>query len=289
LKRSGLLKKNTVSPLFNTERKVTDTVLSKDTALLQFSKVSALGDADNCNVRTLRNCCRTSVAGVKGTGSQSWGSLGEAEPLPKELPALLWGLVTGFFVPPDRPDKKKKGPVPNAFQEHLIVPHKGNKPDGLTQWVKLSFIPFYDYLLKNYVAKAWKCVVSPRQTLFPPKPQAPDVGSVEKNSGSVSDSSSKAPLSPTMSDVSNSSGASGSTIAEHLTVYPGSWIVRTTSIMTTVVACLLPVVAITVLARVHSMGLILGLIALFTAIFAVGLVLLSSSSSRVEIFTATAA
>lgn len=71
--------------------------------------------------------------------------------------------------------------------------------------------------------------------------------------------------------------------------YSGSWIEKVASIITTVVACLLPVVAITVLARVHSMGLILGLIAIFTAVFAVGLVLLSSSSSRVEIFTATAA
>ena len=250
--------------------------------------MSALGDADNCNVRTLRNCCRTNVAGVRGTGSQSWGNLGEPESLPKELPALLWGLLAGFFVSPDR-ESSPASPVPDVFQEHLIVPHKGNKPDGLTQWVKLSFIPFYDYLLKNYFAKAWKCAVSPRKTLFPPKPQRPDVGSVEKNFGSVSDSSSNAPMSPIRRDISNSSDGSGSTIAEHLTVYPGSWIVRMTSIMTTVVACLLPVVAITVLARVHSMGLILGLIALFTAIFAVGLILLSSSSSRVEIFTATAA
>jgi hypothetical protein len=78
-------------------------------------------------------------------------------------------------------------------------------------------------------------------------------------------------------------------VDDNLTEYNGDWIVRATSIMTTVVACLLPTVAITVLARVHGMGMILGLIALFTAAFAFGLVLLSSTSSRVEIFTATAA
>jgi hypothetical protein len=85
------------------------------------------------------------------------------------------------------------------------------------------------------------------------------------------------------------SKSSATSIMKTFTEYSSLWIVRVTSIMTTVVACLLPTVAITVLARVHTMSLILGLIALFTAIFAVGLVLLSSTSSRVEIFTATAA
>jgi hypothetical protein len=59
--------------------------------------------------------------------------------------------------------------------------------------------------------------------------------------------------------------------------------------LTTIVACLLPVIAIVVLSKVHSMGMILGLIAIFNSVFAFGLVLISSGSSRVEIFTATAA
>jgi hypothetical protein len=74
-----------------------------------------------------------------------------------------------------------------------------------------------------------------------------------------------------------------------LTAYSKSWILRVTSICTTIVACLLPVIAIVVLSRVQSMGMILGLIALFNSVFAFGLVLISSTSSRVEIFTATAA
>jgi hypothetical protein len=263
---------------------MTDTIRSKDDTLLQFSKVAALREADNCNIRTLKEYVKelqTSVGGVTSTGSRTWGELSEIPPLPKTLPELVWGLGTGFFVPPD----DKRNEIDSVFQENLIVPHKVDKQDGLTQWVKFSFIPFYAHMRNYYFVPAWKFVVSPRQTLFPPKDQGPDE---EKRSPSVT--STEAPLSPVPSDTpSNSSNVSGSTIANDLTTYPGEWIVGVTSVMTTVVACLLPVVAITVLARVHTMGLILGLIAVFTAIFSIGLVLLSSSSSRVEIFTATAA
>jgi len=65
---------------------------------------------------------------------------------------------------------------------------------------------------------------------------------------------------------------------------------RFTSFIATVVACLLPTVAIAVLAQLHTMGELLGIIAVFTAVFASGLMMLvDSGTSRVEIFTATAA
>ncbi|KAF4624145.1 hypothetical protein G7Y89_g14028 [Cudoniella acicularis] len=265
-------------------------------ALLQFSKVEALREADNCNIKTLRDCIKICLMeGLTGTGAQTWGDISEESAKQKELPQLLWGLCTGFFVSPDGERK----PIEKVFQEHLIVPHKGNKPDGLTQWVKQSFIPFYAHVRKHYLVPVWLFPFSLWHhllSLFSPKRPDPDL---EKRS---SVSSSIAPLSPTLSNyssesnhsnissnISNNSGSSEKSIKANLNVYSGEWIVRITSLMTTVAACLLPTVAITVLARVHSMGLVLGLIALFTAIFAVGLVLLSSSSSRVEIFTATAA
>jgi len=64
---------------------------------------------------------------------------------------------------------------------------------------------------------------------------------------------------------------------------------RISSTITTVVACLLPTVAISVLAELHTMGQTLGAIAGFTALFALGLSWLTGGTSRVEIFTATAA
>jgi hypothetical protein len=63
-----------------------------------------------------------------------------------------------------------------------------------------------------------------------------------------------------------------------------------TSAVATVIACVLPTVAIAILSKMHSMPEILGFIGLFTTLFAVGLMLLTDAgTSRVEIFTATAA
>jgi hypothetical protein len=69
--------------------------------------------------------------------------------------------------------------------------------------------------------------------------------------------------------------------------YSGLNILRVTFIVITVVACLLPTVAIIVLARINSRDLVLKLIAIFTAIFALGLMLFSRSSSRDQVFLAT--
>jgi hypothetical protein len=71
--------------------------------------------------------------------------------------------------------------------------------------------------------------------------------------------------------------------------YSGEWIIRTTSIITTLVACLSPTAAITILAMVESKGVVLGLVATFTAVYALGLFLLTPSSSRGEVFGATLA
>ncbi|CAG8973469.1 hypothetical protein HYALB_00011065 [Hymenoscyphus albidus] len=75
---------------------------------------------------------------------------------------------------------------------------------------------------------------------------------------------------------------------ETLTMYSGASIVRFTSSLTTVVACLLPTIAITVLSQVHGLGNLLLCLAGFAIIFAAGLIFLGTAS-RVEIFGATAA
>ena len=67
-------------------------------------------------------------------------------------------------------------------------------------------------------------------------------------------------------------------------------ILKFTSVVSTVIACLLPVAAITVLSQVHGNRNLLLCLAIFVVIFAVGLIFLTSgTSSRVEIFTATSA
>jgi hypothetical protein len=244
---------------------------------LQFSNITALQDAGSGNVNTLRSLVKKVKENnsLKGEAAQTWGDTLEDTDDSKSLSELFWGLFTGFFVSPDRERQVKEG----EFKEHLIVPRKGQKPDGLTLWVTRSFIPFYDPFRTKYLVPffkpiwsalvvLWNTLVSLWHCRWPKQPR-----DEEK-------------LSPT---TTHSSHSSRSTLLDHFTEYSGHWIVRLTSLITTVVACLLPTVAITILAQVHHMGLILGLIAVFTAVFAVGLVLLSSSSSRVEIFTATAA
>jgi hypothetical protein len=60
--------------------------------------------------------------------------------------------------------------------------------------------------------------------------------------------------------------------------------------VTTIVASLLPIVAIVVLSKLHKQSMILGFIALFTSLFTIGLTFLApSGTSRTEIFTASAA
>jgi hypothetical protein len=75
-----------------------------------------------------------------------------------------------------------------------------------------------------------------------------------------------------------------------IVTYPIRRMIRFTNFVATLVACLLPIVAIVVLAKLHTQAKILGFIALFTAVFAVGIMWLTdSSAARTEVFTATAA
>ena len=64
---------------------------------------------------------------------------------------------------------------------------------------------------------------------------------------------------------------------------------RFTAAVATVVACLLPTLAIGVLTTARGMTQILLYIGGFTALFAIGLMILAKDTSTVQIFTATAA
>ncbi|PVH73066.1 hypothetical protein DL98DRAFT_501515 [Cadophora sp. DSE1049] len=243
------------------------TILDKyNNALIQFSQISAFPEADSSNVECLRKCARKvfNQSAITGSGSQTWGILRNqngTDEKQKSFWKLVWGLFVGFFKTPEvtRVEASK------VFQEHLIVPRAESKPDGLTLWVTYSFIPLYHHVWKKCGSPTWasfwnsKCLLPRWAQESTSKPAAPKGSKRSKAGGS------------------------------NLTSYSQSWILHVTSILTTIVACLLPIVAIVVLSRVHTMGMILGLIALFNSVFAFGLALISSTSSRVEIFTATAA
>jgi hypothetical protein len=74
-----------------------------------------------------------------------------------------------------------------------------------------------------------------------------------------------------------------------LATYSSKSMIRFTNRVATIVACLFPIIGIVVLSRLHTQAKILGFIALFTATFAMGIMALTSSTSRTEIFTVTAA
>ena len=65
--------------------------------------------------------------------------------------------------------------------------------------------------------------------------------------------------------------------------------IRFTSAVATVVACLLPTLAISILTTARGITEILLYIGGFTALFAIGLMVLATDTSMVQIFTATAA
>lgn len=145
----------------------------------------------------------------------------------------------------------------------LIVPRQGHKVDGLTLWVANEFVPFYQRLLDT----AWNPKKAERNCL-----PLPNRWRERKSANSTPPTGSEKGEPPTLNS------------------YSEGRMLRFTSSVATVIACLLPTLAIAILARMHSAGTILGVIAAFTAVFAIGLMFLTDAGiSRVEIFTATAA
>jgi hypothetical protein len=71
--------------------------------------------------------------------------------------------------------------------------------------------------------------------------------------------------------------------------YSGNAMLKFTSHAATVVACVLPTFAIGVLAQARGLTQKLLYIGSFTALFSIGLMCLTNETSRVQIFTATAA
>ncbi len=247
---------------------IANVAILQDAALIQFSQISAFPSADSSNVKCLRNCARKAYdgRGLKGAVSKIWGPLGTEHDKVPSFWGLLFGLLVGFF----KSQEEEQASVPKEFQEHLIVPRGVKKRDGLTLWVEQSFIPLFHFVWTKCGRPTWTSLWQ----LFQCQLCSCKLPRCREKRGSNASN-----LSPGSNDNGNGK----------FTAYSESWILRVTSILTTIVACILPVVAIVILSKVHTMGMILGLIALFNIVFAFGLAMISSDSSRTDIFTATAA
>ncbi|KAM3070480.1 hypothetical protein ACMFMG_010303 [Clarireedia jacksonii] len=248
-------------------------------ALLQYTQVSALPKADPYNVKSLLAWLRAHGRGddcIRGPGAHAWGNIPEldkeVQPLWKQFLFLLCSLFWNRRVPDDGLD--------------LIVPKQGRKVDGLTHWVANEFVPFWQCLKDSMRwKKSWNlpCFTTSTQSISEKRKTQ---GPISRVFISASDFFRKKPSGHADS---KSRSAAGS-LRLGLNIYSTNRMLRFTSSVATVLACLLPTVAIAVLAQLNSTRELIGVIAAFTAIFAIGLMWLTDgNTSRVEIFTATAA
>ncbi|EPE35222.1 hypothetical protein GLAREA_10919 [Glarea lozoyensis ATCC 20868] len=227
-------------------------------ALLQFSQVSALQQPDNYNVESLRTWLRNKDAGDFCIGGRNehhtWGDLYSTDPPPPSLSHQFWQMIWRFFWHSSTSTKK------NLDLASCVPPRK---IDGFSRWVVIDFVPFWQNL-KDY-----------RREKQAKKTKSSD--DAEKASIKSGSSKTKVKL-KTQAELEE----------ETLTSYSENNILRVTSSISTIVACLLPTIAITVLSQLHETRDLLLCLAGFATVFAVGLIFLGTAT-RVEIFGATAA
>ncbi|PQE32720.1 phthalate transporter protein [Rutstroemia sp. NJR-2017a WRK4] len=276
-------------------RKIRSVLKEYNEALLQYSHVSSLPKADPYNVETCRRYLKC-IADfcIAGPGAHTWGNLKAEIPEDDPLGTQFRRLLRSLFLA-SKPD-------PNKLD--LVVPRAGHKVDGFTRWVATEFVPFW-VNFKKYLRQ-------PRQkgnSEGLPVTENKNGSSTKANVGLIQKfvafkDSWRLDLNKKLqsfkkswrtrmlsgSPTANLNSESGGPPRQPLTEYSGSRMLAFTSGFATVLACLLPTVAIAVLSRLDSTRVLIGVIAAFTAIFAIGLMWLTDAgTSRVEIFTATAA
>lgn len=213
---------------------------------------------------------------VRGPGQKSWGDPAAPDPHKRTIGENFVHFlrsVSIFWV--EQP--KKNHP-------DLVVPYPRKETDGLTRWVAHDWIPFWHSFKDKFRRNGVLPTTSPASNDEKRRP---------------SDTSSAPTLSQRLSNVNifgwmSPRDHNGGRIPDErptLEKYQISGMLKFTSFVTTIAACLLPIVAIAVLATINNdQAKTIGFIALFTGVFAIGLMVLTpSATSRTEIFTATAA
>lgn len=110
----------------------------KDAALLQYSQISSLPEADAFNVNSLHAWLtapgKPPEELIQGPGANTWGDLTKPDPPGKRLRSRIWPFICSPFWSAEE-SKPDLG---------LIVPRAGIKVDSLARWVAREFIPVYD-------------------------------------------------------------------------------------------------------------------------------------------------
>lgn len=183
------------------------------------------------------------------------------------VPASLWQHCQTVLT-----DLLLSRPPPRTGHD-LVVTHPENKIDGLSRWIVYNLVPLY---------WTWR----DKRELEKQKRRGAAMQSIDNVSEKIpnpsvfdTEAQGEKPVLRQPQEIRNTMKSMSETTA-----------VRLTSSLSTVIACLLPVVAIAVLTQVKGERNLLLCITAFAVIFAVGLIALTQgTSTRTEIFAATAA
>jgi hypothetical protein len=268
-------------------------MLSKDDALLQYSKICELPEPESLNVKNLHEWLRrhrNTKLNIHGPGSSSWGDLGGGGEQPETLWTQFQCLLRSIFWPKP-PDKD----LPD-----LVIPGKVKDIDSLTRWIVTEGLPFW-HIFREVLKKTKARARKERLLLFGwyflrysfgLGDNQDDLEGARAKRDSSTSIFTLSRLNLKIKSITRKKQAAEKSQEEQpsLVDYSKRNMIRFTNFVATLVACLLPIVAIVVLSKLHTQPKILGFIALFTAIFAIGIMWLTdASTSRTEIFTATAA
>jgi hypothetical protein len=225
-----------------------------------------LPEPDIYNMKNFRKWLRydkTSDFSIGGQGEQNtWGPLYKNPDegigsLWKQFRTALWAFIWPQPPPPNDLD--------------LVLTKPPRQIDGFTRWIACYFIPFY----------AEFCQYRGNQKKIKTEAE-------KRKKQSQADPEKDADTPPT--EVRPEEWVERLKPQETLATWSDKGMLKFTSSVSTVVACVLPTVAIVVLSQVHGLRNLLLCLAGFAVIFAMGLIFLTNgTSSRVEIFTATAA
>jgi hypothetical protein len=254
-----------------------------DAALLQYSQINTLPEADPLNVKSLRTWIEDPQLGdmvISGPGSETWGELlpvSDSQPPP---------LTQEFFDVLRSAFQSKK---PEKDDLDLVVPCRVEKLDGFTRWIATKVVPLWQHY-KDRKKSLWRILWMELGS----RKETKEAGEEKYHPSAKSDKS--AFTLPSMKQIilhpfqRNKPKENQAKSVPTIQTYSENNIRRFTSHVATIIACLLPIVAIGVLSTMHRTPEIIGFITLFVGIFAIGLMCVADADTkRTDIFTATAA
>ncbi|KAH8592287.1 hypothetical protein B0O99DRAFT_517767 [Bisporella sp. PMI_857] len=224
-------------------------------ALLLYTQLCAIPEPEPGNMRSFRKWLRHSTAGnceISGLGEQlTWGDFHEDQEEKRSLPRMVWDMFRAPIWPRKRVDEDLD----------LVATRQTQKIDGFTRWVADEFVPFHSEVRKR--KRNWR----KRKSNADDKERGPNGAKYMRPGPKPKNYLKK----------------------QTLTTYTENNMLKFTGYVATIVACLLPTAAIAVLSKIDGLNKLLGCLAGFATVFSIVLMFLTNSTSRVEIFMATAA